>query len=133
MVNFYPAFVDPAAAASSVEMFAEGRALMAELHDEVAVEEALAGRRADLPRGSVATVADHIEHIGRVAGPHAVGIGSDFDGIDITIPGLEDVSCYPAITAELLKRGWSEAAIRDVLGGNILRVMERAEAVSEVH
>jgi len=131
MVNFYPAFVDPEAAAVSLEMFADGRALMAELGDEVAVEEALAERRAALPRGSVGRVVDHVEHISRVAGPHAVGIGSDFDGIDITIPGLEDVSCYPAITAELLARGWDEGPIRGVLGDNILRVLEKAERLSE--
>lgn len=130
MVNFYPAFVDKDAAEQSVEMFAEGRELMAELGDPAAVDAALGDRRAALPRGSVATVVDHIEHIARVAGPHAVGIGSDFDGIDILIPGLEDVSCYPNVTVELLNRGWDEPEIRGILGGNILRVMEAAERIS---
>ena len=131
MVNFYPPFVIQEAAAQSIEMFAEGRALMAELGSESAVDAALAERRAALPRGSIGAVADHIEHISRIAGPHAVGIGSDFDGIDLTTPGLEDVSCYPNLTAELLRRGWEEPAIRDVLGGNILRVLEIAETVAE--
>ncbi len=131
MVNFYPAFVDSEAAAQSVEMFAEGRRLIAELGDPAAADAALAESRAALPRGSVATVVDHIEHIARVAGPHAVGIGSDFDGIDILIPGLEDVSCYPNLTLELLKRGWEEPAIRAVLGDNTLRVLETAEQVSD--
>ncbi len=131
MVNFYPAFVDATAAERSVEMFAEARELMAQLGDPVAVDDALRESRAALPRGSVATVVDHIEHIARVAGPHAVGIGSDFDGIDILIPGLEDVSSYPNVTAELLRRGWEEPEIRAVLGGNILRVLEAAEKVSD--
>lgn len=133
MVNFYPAFVDEEAATASIEMFAEGRALMAELGDELAVEQALTVRRAHLPRGSVAGVVDHIEHIATVAGPRAVGLGSDFDGMDLTIPGLEDVSCYPAITAELLRRDWDEAAIRNVLGNNILRVLEHAEKISGLY
>jgi len=130
MVNFYPPFVLKEAADQSVEMFAQARALMAELGDERAVDLALADRRASIPRGSVGAVVDHIEHIGRVAGPGAVGLGSDFDGIDLTTPGLEDVSCYPNITVELLRRGWDEPAIRGVLGGNVLRVLETAEQVA---
>ena len=130
MVNFYPPFVDAAAAAATVDMFAEARDLMRELGDEIAVEAALADRKAALPRGSIAAVVDHIEHIATVAGDHAVGLGSDFDGIEITVPGLDDVSCYPAITAELLRRGWDETAIRGVLGDNILRALETAEAVA---
>lgn len=130
MVNFYPPFVVQDAAEQSVEMFAEARTLMAELKDEAAVDEALADRRAALPRGSIGAVVDHIEHIARVAGPEAVGLGSDFDGIDITTPGLDDVSCYPNITVELIDRGWSEPAIRGVLGSNVLRVLEAAEVVA---
>lgn len=132
MVNFYPAFVNREAARQAVEMFADGRALMSELRDEVAVEKALAKRRAALPRGSIAEVANHIEHIVAVAGPGAVGIGSDFDGIDILIPGLEDVSMYPNLSAELLQRGWEEDALRALLGNNILRVLEQAEAAAGI-
>ncbi len=133
MVNFYPAFVNWTAAELSVEMFADGRALMAELGDPVAVDEALADRRSELPRGTVAEVADHVEHIARVAGPHAVGIGSDFDGMDILIPGLEDVSMYPNLTAELLERGWEEQDLRGLLGNNVLRALEQAEAASDAY
>ncbi len=68
-------------------------------------------------------VADHIDHIRQVAGVDHVGIGSDFDGIDIDAEGLEDVSKYPALTAELLRRGWSDEDIKKILGLNILRVM----------
>ncbi len=130
MVNFYPPFVLQEAAAQATEMFAEARVLMAELGDEKAVSLALADRRTALPRGSVGAVVDHIEHIARVAGPETVGLGSDFDGIDVTTPGLEDVSCYPNITAELMRRGWDEPAIRSVLGGNVLRVLEAAERMA---
>jgi membrane dipeptidase len=63
-----------------------------------------------------------------VAGIDAVGLGSDFDGMTMTPAGLEDVSCYPAITEELLRRDWSEADIRKVLGDNALRVLAAAEA-----
>ena len=133
MVNFYPAFVNREAAEKSVEMFAESRALMAELGDPVAVDEALSDRRSALPRGSVAEVADHVEHIANVAGAPSVGIGSDFDGMDILIPGLEDVSTYPVLTAELLMRGWEEEAIRGLLGENVLRVLEDAEAHSDIY
>lgn len=127
MVNFYPGFVNQSAAAAAIEMFAESRALMAELGDELAVENALAERRAGLPRGTIGEVADHIEHIAAVAGVACVGIGSDFDGIELTVPGLEDVSMYPNLTAELLERGWSEPDVRALLGDNILRVLEEAE------
>jgi membrane dipeptidase len=65
-----------------------------------------------------------------VAGPDHVGIGSDFDGIPTVPVGLEDVSTYPALTAELLRRGWPDADIRKALGMNVLRVMRNAEAVA---
>ena len=69
---------------------------------------------------------DHIDHIVQVAGVDHVGLGSDFDGFDDTPPaGLEDVTCFPAITAGLLARGYSEEAVRKILGGNFLRVFEQ--------
>jgi membrane dipeptidase len=76
-------------------------------------------------------VADHIEHIARVAGKDHVGIGSDFDGLGTDVPvGLNDVSRYPELLAELMRRGWSDADVAKLAGGNILRVMEEAEAVA---
>ena len=78
----------------------------------------------------MATVVDHIEHIAEVAGVDSVGLGSDFDGMTMAPVGLEDVSCYPAITDELLGRSWSEGDIRKVLGANALRVLEAAHAVA---
>jgi membrane dipeptidase len=75
-------------------------------------------------------VADHIDHIRQVAGIDHIGIGSDFDGIQSTPVGLEDVSKYPALTAELLRRGYSDGDVKKVLGQNVLRVMRDAERVA---
>jgi membrane dipeptidase len=87
-----------------------------------------AGRPA--PRATLAQVADHIEYIRRVAGPDHVGIGGDFDGIEDVVVGLEDVSTYPALFAELARRGWSDADLRKLAGENVLRVFARAGEVS---
>jgi len=75
-------------------------------------------------------VVDHIEHVIQVAGPGAVGLGTDFDGIEDPPEGLEDVSKLPAITVELLRRGYSEEIVRGVLGENFLRFFARVEEVS---
>jgi membrane dipeptidase len=83
------------------------------------------------PRVTLGMVADHIEHIAKVAGIDHVGIGSDFDGVDNSLPeGLESVASYPALIAELLRRGWSDADAAKLAGGNVLRVMEGAEKVA---
>jgi membrane dipeptidase len=80
------------------------------------------------PRATLAQVADHIDHVRRIAGVEHVGIGGDFDGtLDVTV-GLEDVSTYPALFAELLDRGWTEADCAALVGGNLLRVMRAAES-----
>ncbi|PAY15483.1 membrane dipeptidase [Rhodopirellula sp. SM50] len=81
-------------------------------------------------RGSIHDVVDHLEHIIRVAGIDHVGIGSDFDGVPSLPTGLEDVSKYPLITQALLNRGYSEADIHKVLGGNVLRALRGAEAAA---
>ena len=83
------------------------------------------------PEVTLAQVADHIEHVARVAGHDHVGIGSDFDGVGGQLPtGLKDVSTYPTLLAELMRRGWSDANIAKLAGGNVLRVMEAAERVA---
>jgi membrane dipeptidase len=81
-------------------------------------------------KATLADVANHMDHIRKVAGPDHVGIGSDFDGITSVPAGLEDVSKYPALTAELLRRGWSDDDVKKALGLNVLRVMRRAEEVA---
>jgi membrane dipeptidase len=80
------------------------------------------------PRATIADVADHVEHVRDVAGIDHVGIGADFFGEPVWMAaGLEDVSCYPALFAELLRRGWSEAELAGLARGNVLRVLRQAE------
>ena len=81
-------------------------------------------------QATLADVADHIDHVANVAGVEHVGIGSDFDGIDSTPVGLEDVSTFPALFAELSRRGWTDQELAMLAGENLLRVMREAEAVA---
>jgi len=84
------------------------------------------------PAVTLAMVADHIEHVAKVAGVDHVGIGSDFDGMGKDLPvGLSDVSNYPDLLSELMRRGWSDADVAKLAGGNILRVMDEAEVVAQ--
>ena len=100
--------------------------------DTAAVERELSAWRTAHPpiRASISDVADHIEHIRDIAGIDHVGIGSDFDGIDDVIPGLENVSKFPYLLAELARRGWSDADLRKVAGENFIRVFTQAETVA---
>ncbi|HVW69509.1 MAG TPA: dipeptidase [Steroidobacteraceae bacterium] len=82
------------------------------------------------PEATVADVADHIEHIRAVAGVDHVGLGSDFDGVEATPKGLDGVDKFPAIFAELVHRGWSDADLEKLAGNNVLRVLQTAETVS---
>ena len=104
-------------------------------HPEATADELQRLRRAWLaehpgPRATLAQVADHIDHLRAVAGIDHVGIGSDFDGGEVLPDGLEDVSRFPALLAELLRRGYSDDDVRKVAGGNVLRVLRDAEAVA---
>jgi membrane dipeptidase len=82
------------------------------------------------PDTTLAQVADHVEHIRRVAGIDHVGLGSDFDGIPDAPVGLEGVNRYPALLQELMRRGWSDEDIAKLAGENLLRVLAKAETVS---
>ncbi len=82
------------------------------------------------PRATLEQVADHIDHLARVAGVEHVGIGSDFDGGDLLPTDLEDVSCFPNLIAELVRRGYSDDEILGISGRNVLRVMRGAEAAA---
>jgi len=82
------------------------------------------------PQATISDVADHMDHIKKIAGAKHIGIGGDYDGITETVVGLEDVSKYPDLLAELVKRGWTDAELRDVAGENVLRALSRAEVVS---
>jgi membrane dipeptidase len=133
MVNFYSGFVDPRAAAAMRNMFDVQRRFRAQFpNDPQAGQRAYREwqRQNPIARGSVATLADHIEHIAKVAGVDHVGLGSDYDGVTSLPVGMEDVSRYPYLTVELLRRGWPDADVRKVLGGNMLRVMRQAESTA---
>jgi membrane dipeptidase len=82
------------------------------------------------PHATLAQVADQIEYVRRIVGADHVGIGGDFDGITDVVVGLEDVSKYPALFAELAHRGWSDDDLRKLAGENILRVFSQAEQVA---
>lgn len=133
MANFYPAFIshdrfvweaDHAAARKRADTLDPG--------DPDRAHVALVAWEQGHPKPpvTVAMVADHIEHIAQVCGHDCVGIGSDFDGIDVTPEGLEDVSTYPALFAELARRGWSDGDLAKLAGGNVLRVLHEAETVA---
>jgi membrane dipeptidase len=101
--------------------------------DAAAVRAEIATWRAAHPRptASIGDVANAIEHVRQIAGVDHVGIGSDFDGIEETVVGLEDVSKYPAVFAELARRGWTDTDLKKLAGGNVLRVLAQAEQVAK--
>ncbi|KAH7024404.1 membrane dipeptidase [Microdochium trichocladiopsis] len=80
---------------------------------------------------NVSRVADHIEYIARIVGKKHVGIASDFDGMYASVQGLEDASKYPVLVAEMLARGWSDEEVLDLMGRNLMRVMDAVDAVKE--
>jgi membrane dipeptidase len=105
-------------------------------HPEAPSEEVREFRRRWLaenppPDATVHQVADHIDHMAEVAGVENVGIGSDFDGGEMLPVGLDDVSGFPNLIAELLRRGYADEDVRGIAGGNILRVMRGAEAAAK--
>jgi len=130
MVNFYPSFVSEAVRAYGDSVTARSRALRAAGADSALIADTVRAREASGPKATLSQVADHIAHIRDVAGVDHVGVGSDFDGITTVPVGLEDVSKFPDLLAELLRRGWSEQDVRKVAGLNVLRVLRDAERVS---
>jgi membrane dipeptidase len=133
MVTFVPSFIAPVAGANYVEEYATYSAMQEQYAGEPEkLRAALAEYRKTHPepKATLSMVADHIDHIRKVAGIDHIGLGGDFDGIDTVVEGLEDVSKYPALTAELLRRGYSDGDIKKILGLNVLRVMRNAEGVA---
>ncbi len=82
------------------------------------------------PRATVQDVADHIDHVGKVAGAERVGLGADLDGISTTPEGLDSVATYPRLFAELVRRGYTDGQLKGIAGQNVLRVMRKVEAVA---
>ncbi|UPT62068.1 MAG: dipeptidase [Hyphomonadaceae bacterium JAD_PAG50586_4] len=133
MVNFYPGFIDNDVRTWSANRAAEEARLKAlNPGDPSAVSAGLvawAGANAR-PTTPLSAVADHIEHIGRVAGRDHVGIGSDYDGVPFLPEGLDGVEDYPVLLVELARRGWSDADLAGLAGGNLLRALRQAERVA---
>jgi membrane dipeptidase len=133
MVTFVPSFV-------SGELYAHEQAASAEQErlrvrfpnqNDKVEEGMLAWNEANpTPRATLAQVADHIEHIRNLVGSEHVGIGGDYDGIRSLPDGLGDVSTYPDLFAELIRRGFTDAELKNIAGLNLLRVMRDVEAVS---
>src|SRR5438552_1932869 len=130
MVNFDPGFGSEAVRLYDDSMEARIRSLRAAGVDPATVADSTKAWAARAPKATLAQVADHIEHIRDVAGVDAVGLGSDFDGITEVPVGLEDVSKFRDLIAELLRRGWSEQDVKKVAGLNALRVLRTGEQVA---
>jgi membrane dipeptidase len=135
MVNFAPDYVNEAIWKWSADRDAEKARIARMLtgHAQTEIDAALADwvKAHPEPVATVAQVADHVEHVAKVAGYDNVGIGGDLDGIPDTPIGLTGVQDYPNLFAELIRRGWSDENLAKLAGGNILRVLRQAEAVSK--
>jgi membrane dipeptidase len=138
MVNFNPGYVTQARAVWDADRAAERARFNAPPYAGLYIgqpERAQAAMAAwekahPAPPVTVADVADHIDHIRKVAGVDVIGLGSDFDGISSTPTGLDGVDKFPAVLVELARRGWRDADIAKVAGGNVLRVMAEAETAA---
>ncbi|MDM7923420.1 MAG: dipeptidase, partial [Pyrinomonadaceae bacterium] len=137
MVVFYPSFLDERTSNEENARSAKLREQIAKLReqykdDRFAREKAVAELEAANPIyiADYKRVVDHIDHIKKVAGIDHVGLGSDFDGIPFLPEGMKGVEDLPVITYEMLRRGYTEAEIKKVLGGNMLRAMEQTERVA---
>ncbi len=131
MVSFVPGFTTPAAMAWDDARDAEQQRIATTMRDDAAGGAAALKAWDEAnprPPVTIGDVADHFDHIRRVAGVRHIAYGSDFDGISSAPAGLEDVSTFPALTAELLRRGYTDDDVLLILGGNLLRVMRAAEA-----
>jgi len=139
-VNFYSAFIDQDYAAARQKVAKQMAAEVAAARQEYAragkafdwTEEMKIGKayEAKLPVPSFERIADHIDHVIKVAGVDHVGLGSDFDGIDSAPRGMEDASKLPNLVRELARRGYSEEDLEKIVGGNLLRVMRQVEEVA---
>lgn len=132
MVTFVPGFVNAARARYDVGLIPLLKKAKTE-SDWAAINQEYRRANGSPPRARLSDVADHIEHVAKVAGVDHVGIGSDFYGADETslTVGLEDVSRFPHLFAELIRRGWSDQDLEKLARENLLRVLRNAEKVAE--
>lgn len=129
MVTYVPDFVSPAVAAWGLGARA---AMKAAGTDRKAREAAIAAYQASAgpaPKATLQQVADHIDHVANVAGKDHVGLAADYGGAPMPA-GLEDVATYPALFAELIKRGWNDADLKKLAGLNLIRTLRNAETVA---
>jgi len=136
MIAFGSAFLTEEAnsygdkAEAAYESWREERGKPADADVQAAFETAYRARN-PYPYADLEDVLDHIDHVARLAGIEHVGIGSDYDGVGSTLPtGLKDVATYPNLVAGLLERGYTEAEIKKILGGNLMRVWRQVESVA---
>jgi membrane dipeptidase len=127
MVNFNPGFVSEAVRLYEDSLQGRAAALRSAGIDSAALADSVKAWQRAAPRATLQQVADHIEHIRDVAGVDHVGLGSDFDGISSVPQGLENVSKFPDLVAELLRRGWKTEDVKKVVGLNALRVLRDVE------
>jgi membrane dipeptidase len=132
MVTFVASFVSDELAKASQPLYVEARQKLAGVSDPAARREVFKEMMTRMPRAKVTIgqVADHLDHVRKVAGVDHVGLGGDFDGNEQWPEGLEDVSSYPRVFAELIERGWSDGDLRKLAQGNLLRVMRAAEGTA---
>ncbi len=134
MVTFVPSFISEEVRTWNSQKDAEEarlKALLPDDPDRVKRDLEAWTKAHPVPRATLRQVADHVEHVRKVAGIDHVGIGSDFDGITSVPVGLEGVGDYPALLAELLRRGWTDEDVKKLAGLNVLRVFREAERVSQ--
>lgn len=132
MVTFAGLFVDDAARAAWAPVFAELRRRLEPAKDPAERRRVRDEVLASAPRirVTVARAADHVEHVRRVAGVDHVGLGGDYDGVEGFPEGMEDVSGYPVLLAELVRRGWTDEDLAKLASGNFLRVLREVEATA---
>ena len=127
MVTFFPSYVSETVRLSWIRL---REMVNAQTDDPKEQKKLYRAQLLTLPRPTLADVADHIDHIRNLIGIDHIGLGGDYDGMPPGPIGLEDVSTYPALLTELLRRGYSDADIAKIAGGNILRVMQAVEIVA---
>jgi membrane dipeptidase len=131
MVNAFPAFVDSAAAVMMRDVFGVQRRFIAQWpNDPQIVDSAFLDFINSVPNTTLERYVDHIDYIARLIGVQHVGIGADLGAIDKHPAGLDDISMFPNVVAELLRRGYTDTHAKAIMGGNVLRVMRKTEDIA---